>query len=1714
MTYKYSGVRKRLATIGIIFAALALVSFFGLLGCRIIQPYWSDNTREGVPGQTGRYTIAGEGALDIRSDTFRLVIPPGAAVEGTTLTLSTILEPTFIINPSQTTQTRVLPPTGFVKLSSTYDVTISPASTILTRPARLEIPFQSDAQAISYPGSILVACLHETDGWSLLVPAIDLDRGLAVVETTRFGRWMVVRPADPGFTVPRLTAVAAPETLIASYGHSFTSDIVVTYSAADLNPGSVVSNELTIVGVNGVLPPGRTPGSSDSKAFTTDVLGHVVLALNNSPFIGRTSSGNSLIYTIRFATSGLNPEELADRLVMRWVVKRADGFSFIREFPVTLTEAVIPASSSTAGNPQLVAFSPRDAAVGVPAYTPIEMTFDLEMNRESVVQATTVSPSPAAPNAVWTDNRHLLLSFPEPWPPETLVTVSLASSAVSIDGTKPAREYRWSFTVRDPSGQLPPGLSAIAPASGSPQVAINTRILLRFSKPMIRSAVEAAIVAVRPAISQFTFEWSADHTSVGILPATLWEAETNHEIEIGASAADTDGLPLAGPIRFTFRTTAESGPTVALIEPVPGSILATSPNSLKFLFSRTMNRTLTAGALSVIPAPEGTPTFGWASADSELSITWPNSFPQGREIIASFSSAARDSTNLPLSGTTLFRFFTRDSTPPRIVSAAPADSSIGNDRNAPIELTFSEAMNRTAVESAILISPSMDSLTYQWDSTGTRLTITSAQPWPADSQILLTAGTSTADESGNTLPEQFILSFRSGSAFAPVLAASNPSSGATGVSRAQPLSLTFSQPMLAESLAGAMLIAPPPAEGVSITWSADSTVATVTPRPSWANAASVAVTIGRSAQNSTGIGLVATASVLFSTIDSEAPSVVSISPGNGAVSVSTTASLTILFSEPMNEATVLAAVSLTPAAAGTRRSRVSDGGRLFEISWSQPLSGLTDYTLAIGTGARDTSGIPLSQPISSIFTTIDTSFSDSTPPTILSGQEVPRANSTFVASSTIISLPFSTAMNTASVESAFSLKAGAVAVAGSSRWESNRFIFTPSAPLSNGQVYEVRVAGSATRDNGVSIAAAWVATFTTAPDTAPVLASTVPADGAANVSAHQDIVLEFSAAMATGTLSVTVTPEALGQRTDTWSGDLRRLTISYTGGFSSNTSYQVTIGNGARNVVGTAISGNLDVAFTSETTIAPKVLAVSPAVGATDVQRTASLSLTFDMAMDRASTSAALTMTPAPGESPTITWSSGDTVVTLSWPGGLALGTVYTVQLAGTARSATGIALGNAFSSYFTVESRPQLVSGSEYPAPGATNVATDTVVRMRFSKPMNQVSVASAFRMTAGGNVVSGSITWADTLMTFTPSAVIPASTSCIVTVSTAALDGSGNTIVAPVSWQFDTVTLSGTVWRQVLANDFTATDRFSPRRGHATVSFNNRLWVIGGTDGSTFFNDVWSSSDGILWTPELAHSEASGSTQFGGRTNHACAVFNGRIWLTGGYIDTGSGIDVIDDVWSSADGVTWRLDSATAEYWARGDHNMFVFDGKLWMVAGQTYDGDGLETLLNDAWYSSDGAHWTEASPVSSYFPRRLAAAGVIGGKMFIWGGYGTDAAGAAGPLGDIWYSTNGSSWALSTVAAPFAARHGAAHAVIDGKVWMMGGFGIAPTGFDECLNDVWTSGDGISWYNLLAHDSTAAGRFTPRQQAGVAQAGGKVFLVGGEELYDILNDIWTFD
>jgi T5SS/PEP-CTERM-associated repeat protein len=248
------------------------------------------------------------------------------------------------------------------------------------------------------------------------------------------------------------------------------------------------------------------------------------------------------------------------------------------------------------------------------------------------------------------------------------------------------------------------------------------------------------------------------------------------------------------------------------------------------------------------------------------------------------------------------------------------------------------------------------------------------------------------------------------------------------------------------------------------------------------------------------------------------------------------------------------------------------------------------------------------------------------------------------------------------------------------------------------------------------------------------------------------------------------------------------------------------------------------------------------------------------------------------------------------------------------------------------------------------------------------------------------------------------------------------------------------GTNWTQA-----TPAAPWSPRYGLRAVVFNGQMWVLGGNTGSSYTNDVWSSSDGTNWT------QATPAASWGGRMEFASAVFNGRMWVLGGRV---SNTSYFNDIWSSSDGTNWTQATPAASWSARGGLNTPVLDGQMWVLGGSGYSG-----YFNDVWSSPDGTNWTQATPAASWSARDDDSAVVFNGQMWVLGGHT-----GSSPVNDVWSSSDGTNWTQATAAAPWSPRFSFAAVVFNNQMWVLGGTGSSP------VNDVWAStpplGSTNSW------------------------------------------------
>lgn len=287
-----------------------------------------------------------------------------------------------------------------------------------------------------------------------------------------------------------------------------------------------------------------------------------------------------------------------------------------------------------------------------------------------------------------------------------------------------------------------------------------------------------------------------------------------------------------------------------------------------------------------------------------------------------------------------------------------------------------------------------------------------------------------------------------------------------------------------------------------------------------------------------------------------------------------------------------------------------------------------------------------------------------------------------------VNVGFSYGMDRPSTQAAFLIDP---MMTGKFTWNptSKSFGWTQDADLLMDTIYTVTIRGTAKNTVGTAMGADYSFSFRTEPyhwgdPIVPVYTSPKPNATGVPVGSSVLITLNQSINQSIATHKLRIEPFSDGAFA------VADKNITFTPGrpFAYNTSYRVTLEDITPLCQQTPFSPYALI-FTTEQTPPvpqpPRVFAVLPPNGAMNVPVNTSVTVTFDKAMEQASTIAAFKVTPVtPGS---ITFTTDRLQWTPDAP--LIKGTTYTLTVEGSAKSATGIAMGSPSSWSFTTKAAP-----------------------------------------------------------------------------------------------------------------------------------------------------------------------------------------------------------------------------------------------------------------------------------------------------------------------------------------------------------------------------------------------------------------------------------------
>ncbi len=371
-------------------------------------------------------------------------------------------------------------------------------------------------------------------------------------------------------------------------------------------------------------------------------------------------------------------------------------------------------------------------------------------------------------------------------------TVAKDAAGNLLDGNGDGRGgdgYFWSFFVA--SDPRPPKVVMTTPVEGASDVSVSASIRIVFSKAMARAGVETAFSlegGVDPPLNATngTVSWSETRFPDDTLlfnPHANLRVMTAYTFRIAAdTAADREGLHLDGDgngtsegspmddyeLHFTTEPQDLTPPSVADRSPAAGAMDVFPATAIAITFSEPMNRTSVESAFSytdgasTFAIADGTATWGYAS--DGFSFQPARILDYGTRYTVTLAAGVPvDTAGNPLNGGAeeTWSFTTAaqpDAIPPRIQWTSPFAGQTNVSRTARISIIFSEAMDKSGVQSSIRITGSVVLTDFRWPN-GATVDFATAAPMAYKTPYVVFVLTGATDLAGNGLAQPVEIPF-------------------------------------------------------------------------------------------------------------------------------------------------------------------------------------------------------------------------------------------------------------------------------------------------------------------------------------------------------------------------------------------------------------------------------------------------------------------------------------------------------------------------------------------------------------------------------------------------------------------------------------------------------------------------------------------------------------------------------------------------------------------------------------------------------------------------------------------------------------------------------------------------------------------------------------------------------------------------------------------
>ncbi len=693
--------------------------------------------------------------------------------------------------------------------------------------------------------------------------------------------------------------------------------------------------------------------------------------------------------------------------------------------------------------PTIVSVFPEENSIDFPATGVIAVRFNEPIEAPSLSSGTFIVSDGASPvpGAILLGPDRTMATFTptSPLPSGRQLSVTVTTGVKDSSGNALSKEKTWTFTTIHASDTTPPTVVSVSPLENSTGIGTQSLLIISFSEALEPSSVSTISVILSSGATGIdgAVTLASGGTLVTFVPAAPLAYSVQYSARVKSGIRDLAGNHLEAEKTWDFTTIAVSDttpPTVVEVFPSENAVLVSTGTVVSVTFNEPMDLstlstetvTLSSGSIPVA----GTLSF---SGDRMTATFTPSaSLAAETNFTATVKTGVKDEAGNSIQAVKSWTFTTApvpDTTAPTVLSVDPAENSTDQGIGRVITVCFSEPMDQTTISTSTfsLASgsvPVAGTITIGTD--GACATFTPDLPLEYGSAYTASVTTGVRDLAGNPLQASKVWSFTTSTVTdttPPVVVSVLPSESAEGCEIGTKLTITFSEGMDPTSISSASITLASGTTDIpgTLSISPDRTIATFSPDSPLDYVTTYTATVKTTARDVAGNPLAAEKAWNFTTRtpDLAPPTVVWVLPAENAVGVATQTALCISFSEAMDPTSLsTATISLSSGVQGIEGSvTVSPDGTMATFTLLAALDYSSTLSAAIGTGARDLAGNPLSAPKAWVFSTMPAP--DTIPPSVTS--VAPASGAMDVPLSSALFMEFSEPIASSSLASAVSL---------------------------------------------------------------------------------------------------------------------------------------------------------------------------------------------------------------------------------------------------------------------------------------------------------------------------------------------------------------------------------------------------------------------------------------------------------------------------------------------------------------------------------------------------------------------------------------------------------------------------------------------------------------------------------------------------------------------